>query len=1598
MKIKLATFFLFLIGNLHAQIGSLKTDVSFQSVGNISINCGGKLINGQINGINPNFVYEEDNKFFLEIAPKNSNKFIKIEAKKVALTTNSYAQFMLPDTLKIGQTYSLRMSSTSPKYVTNTTEMIFGIGLMPYSVDFQQEHFFISNEESYLEYSIKSKNKLLEYNLFESVELPLTYEIELSNGRKEIHKSYSNFSTGNIDIISKDSISIYKIINIVNSCGLKGEVNGEAKLIKKEFYDGISINYEKTPFYICEGSKLRIDFNSKSITEKTIFKVEFRENSSYNKIINSNVKLEGKNKIVVDIPSTYKKNYTYYYRIITENPAMISEEFSYTSFSKTSYIDIKPLMENQNEMAISFHQYSPSNIYFGGNSQSKIEQVFVNGKDISNEVVFDKWIFPKPKKDTVFQFSKISNSCGSLEIKNPLVTINPNDYAIFNFTTKPDTLCQGQTAEVGYEISNESKLDIISFDAVIYAYGYEFNPEKDNYSGAYSRVLFNDLEVTINKTKKTLSVSIPNDLDQQLKKTLGNKNININEFTLVVYISNAVSNIITTSSRISSIAIKLKPTLELITPKIETNGIGYVDLPVRFLGGSGIDFKLSNGQNGIISNDINENYTETNGAITKVGVFVEKTTNFKFNSAQNTCGIASVLGETTIVVNADKPSVVIDESKLLKKVCYNSQIELSLKKYGIWDKEPTYKITSIVYAKDNKPVIFEIKNIIGSTTTIKTPYGYLKMEVWAEDLESKIKSKSVFFNLFSYPQGFTINVFSDKVLSNQNNIETISVLNENILHDFQLSANGKDISFKIEGENTKGISNESNYSILYPRFNFKKDTIFTVNSMSNVCGTVEINRKIKLEKVESLLLVEDQTFRKFFLPNRSCGGTKRYITYQYKGKTPTKDSLVVQLAKFNNGSKSNFSNLVYFDVPTKRDSSVLSFIMPEDIYGTYAWRVKSILYNKTSNSDLFYEVNQKPKVKLSTASGKTEVLGILGADLFLNVNPESNHYFDVIMNDGLKYSAYDFQLIKDWIYDKNGIFEKFSVTNKGKFFTPTQTTTYSLKSAFNYCGYGTVEGSTTILVQPTIQNKISASSIFNSFCSGDSITLDLSYSGNFPKDTIMGVYLRNEYGISNNQELTTFKNTPKSTSFKLPTNLNPGRYYLNIRKKSRSQFSTPIYSKIDSLKYVNAKLNLDSEPIYIITGTRPNVNLSGTTEIFEGNTANLAVDFYQNEENESKSKDVNYFLGLQGIATYYKLSNGNTYNTQTTSILVQPPKTETFTISSIKNACGIGKATGSATVTVYPKTKKRIETIGFFREKYSYYNFYLYNCQGTKDSIDIDAFGIESGDVSKFKVALSDKDGNNYNLLKTTKSELIDDFDNKKRIRIWHELPQDLPYGNKYKIKGVLSDSDINSTPLNSFGTIRELPTASLSGNSTFLTGQKVEALVKLAGDAPWFLSLVDKENQTVFSNLPTKKDTLENFRNYNFNSVYDSEFKVELNPNKSTTYKIDKVYNYFCGFGKTNGELKVELILSNEEKPEPLVQVFPNPTTAEVNLNLSTLNEAVVVETYTILGNLINAQTYDINQLKEHQKIDFSRMSNGIYLIKIRSGKFFQTYRIVKL
>ncbi|MEA5461933.1 T9SS type A sorting domain-containing protein [Arcicella sp. LKC2W] len=705
----------------------------------------------------------------------------------------------------------------------------------------------------------------------------------------------------------------------------------------------------------------------------------------------------------------------------------------------------------------------------------------------------------------------------------------------------------------------------------------------------------------------------------------------------------------------------------------------------------------------------------------------------------------------------------------------------------------------------------------------------------------------------------------------------------------------------IYGTNTFVFSDGSSFRDNQPYSKtFANSTNFSLKSVSNECGVGTVDGKVYAIKVVPFKITPRFYYDYYSTPY--CTGNSVNYSYQINGIINTGTSFNLQIASTKDTS---FKDLV----TNTTDYNIRLKLPTELATGSYYLRLVSNTTPKQISSLSTINIQTPANINLTATDGTNtaSIDGGSGVVLKYDLKSGSTTINTIVTDDNetvfrgiLSYSPYN------------------------QTYNPVKNTTYTLKSVDNACGYGVGTGSVKVTIKPSITvNQLNIYTI----CSGKDITVNASSFGEFDAGNTFKFTLidskKNRYDVNEVSLLSG------ETKLKIPNNLVFDTYQLEVSS------TKPIVTKTfgNNLSVI----------------TLPDATISGNTIINSGQQTYISVVNNNTKNNPSYYDDAIYVLSndTQGYTYYGKFIN------------VNPTKTTTYTLKSITNSCGIGKVSGSATVTVNPVTDKSIKT-----------NFGIYSatyvCAGGQQYVYFDTQGIFST-TNKFSVQISDKNGENF-------KDIVSEGD-KSPLKV--TIPEDLPEGDNYRIRVIASDKDVSSSAnvysLNSFKT----STATLDSTTYFFSeGKPVNVKINLTGTAPWSLKFGLEELSAIVYRATA------------------SPFTIKLNPLSPISYKIFSVSDSYC-VGKVSGTgiVKLELVTANEELADFEIKLFPNPTNDKVILQSDNYKHTVV-QIVDNFGRKILEQ--DINNAETI--LDLSSYTSGQYFLQIERENRRKIYKIQKL
>lgn len=716
-------------------------------------------------------------------------------------------------------------------------------------------------------------------------------------------------------------------------------------------------------------------------------------------------------------------------------------------------------------------------------------------------------------------------------------------------------------------------------------------------------------------------------------------------------------------------------------------------------------------------------------------------------------------------------------------------------------------------------------------------------------------------------------------------------------------------------ETIEGYSGDVTYSI-NNYFNIYKTTTFGIKSVSNVCGVgtlknSDVTFKIAPYTIKNLMHINTN----YNSNNIQCLTEKVLVPFNIQGTVPTGTTFSVQI--------SNASDTTYTTVQTgiTESPALVSFPSKFQKAGDYNIRIVS------SDNSVKSDVNS---IAFRTAPNNL-ALQFTGGATVTEIEAGNTVYFysntsrDYTYGGGLRY------IIKD---DKN--YKTIGYTNYNyieEYRNPTETTTYTLTSAINECGVGKVSGSVKVNIKPVVSMNFEGMYNSLSTCAGATLKVNLDSKGKFEADNVFKVYAVNENNTKT-ELLSSTKNGTYNVTF--GSDLKRGSY--KIQMESTNPYQT---KEVTNISLAN-KLDM---------------TLMGSSTINPGTDTYLIL-----RNNDSYKPSANSYYYYENIN--YELSNGktgiielNSYNTLPT-IYLAPLKTETFTVKTVRNVCGLGKVDGSATITVNPPSNKQVN----FQE------YYLSSviCAGSTINVPFYTVGTFSAN-NKFTVQLSDNTGKNFKSLETVEKE--------KNI-LAAKLPSDLVPSMGYSIRVIASDSNATSTTNKYPFSVLEGITARFDSSSYYFNENKPVSIgIKLTGTPPFTFAIGSDE-------VSAKSIT-----------VNTNDYVLTVNPTANTIYRLFSVSNNVCGTGTvlSPSTVRIELITGTDELGKMGINVFPNPATDV--LNIESNDQELDIQLIDFLGKVVQEQT-----LRGIQKqVDLTRFPSGTYFLNIQKDGRKATFKVLK-
>ncbi len=598
---------------------------------------------------------------------------------------------------------------------------------------------------------------------------------------------------------------------------------------------------------------------------------------------------------------------------------------------------------------------------------------------------------------------------------------------------------------------------------------------------------------------------------------------------------------------------------------------------------------------------------------------------------------------------------------------------------------------------------------------------------------------------------------------------------------------------------------------------------------------------------------------------------------------------------------------VVSDVAKNITGNPIRFNWPENLDSKKDWRYLRITSktNKVMPVTMDLILSDKPSAILTTSDGKDYLEYRRDGSNVLQVTLYGGSPYNVIWNDGIweQFADRPFRAIK---------------VSRGS--------VYTLKSVFNSCGYGSVSGQVTVKVSPTLSIQNST----NKICKDSKIQIAYTSSGDYANDNYFRLVL-----INSQEKIIARLDSSSQANYQfssvIPSSIAPGSYQIEVQSSDNQQ-------KIRSYLYVRntPQMTLGSN-ISVPAGTAATIRLR-----------NVSPGTYSSETIQYTLSD-----GSKGSMPEYLQYQDLTFT---------PTQTTTYRVTSVSNSCGIGTATGSATITVESPSDKetqitQVQTAGKFTGL----------CIGDTVFVTFTTKGPVAANAT-YRVQLSDTTGNNFTPL-TTGGALP---------KLWALIPTDVARSEYYRLKVTSSEAGVNSRTYVLPLSLRQPATASFIKESMLVSAENADpVLIQLGGDGPWQFQIGNEIN-------PSRTITA-------ITNPHSSYSYSGTPTDKPAVYKLYSVSNV-CGVGKilNPSTLRVELITSVEPAEAEVIKIYPNPTRNWIRIECASAHKLRVM-------NLQGKVLLENDSQEFFHQLDLSPLSGGTYLLEVTTKNQKNTYRIIK-
>lgn len=883
--------------------------------------------------------------------------------------------------------------------------------------------------------------------------------------------------------------------------------------------------------------------------------------------------------------------------------------------------------------------------------------------------------------------------------------------------------------------------------------------------------------------------------------------------------------------------------------------------------------------------------------------YVSDNTAYKVNKVSNECGVNSdmKLSFDIQVLNPIKTLKLLAPFGQGSTICAGSTQELTLQ------RNSTFNATSrffLDYVDDTgKIIVGNVGEFINDKLLWKVPIHLNSINLQVRATVPSTTGERYFVEVADFPSFSGISEFNTSSYFGPSG----AYLKAGLRLDNQLPTTA------VFDDGLRATS--SNGGILYFTLNLENQSNFAVKKLTNGCATKDVDIKFNVKFFDRIV-----EFKGVNSNITACAGKKIELKY---AETITRVSKRVASYKLMllKTDETQYSRKALL---TGIRQSPFEVILPQDIAeGNYKLRLvdesDSLLFSNVK----VIQIQKAPNVSVSFANEHKDIELSYGEAVSLKFTNNDTTNFEGVVRG--KYGD---------VYPVNSS-NSTSIT-----LLPQNSTIYTISRVFNQCGVQDLNFSVSVRVKPLVTWKV--------------LNLSANENSNTCRNQKLHINL-NSYGDVDTTQLYKLSFMTSTTGGLV--------YYEIARIKPYGSYALSIPSNIPISSYQVVLQNITA-PSTDIRGSWYGTLIEVPDLTIAGNVTTVANQPVTLTLKASNISDNYLFVGNPT----FELSNGVTGGItgmirQSGFITFVAQKSETVTLKSVSNQCGVAAGKGSATITVLPETASYILT-----SNATVNNITNYLCAGTETNIGFKLIGITGANPS-LGLEMSDSLGVNFKEIETLGVSYATNS-------VSFKIPTNTSSGQNYRFRVISKENGISSTT--SVNPLEVIKSPSASFDTTvyyFSPEKKVDLKVKLTGNFP------------VSFKLGTDELSAKDF------SASTSPYTVTLNPTSPTKFRLFKVSDYYCGTGiiGSNSTVSLELVTGFEDIQKLGVTVGPNPATEFVMIN--TDENGIKAELVDVTGNVVSETKLQSGT----NQLDLKNYPNGIYLLRISKDQKVGIFKLMK-